>query len=310
MTTFVEKFVMSWLFDPTVGKLVSTTVGILIVVALVRMSRRVLNRYVQEPGNRYRARKVVTFLGYFTGLLIIALVFSDRLGRMAVALGVAGAGIAFALQEVIASLAGWVAISFGNFYNTGDRVQLGGIKGDVIDIGMLRTTMMEIGQWVNADLYNGRIVKIANSFVFKEPVFNYSGNFPFLWDEITVPVKYGSDYRLARDIFQRVLLEITGEYSKEAKVSWAALIQQYRVDMTELDPRVFLVANDNWMEFTLRYVVDYKKRRLTKDRLFTRILEETEQTHGRVALASATFQLVEAPEIKVKLVEPTQGSRA
>jgi len=310
MTTSLQRFVESWLFDPTVGKLVSTTVAILIVLAMVRISRKVLNRYVQEPGNLYRAKKMVTFLGYFTGLIAISLIFSDSLGKMAVAFGVAGAGIAFALQEVIASLAGWVAISFGNFYNTGDRVQLGGIKGDVIDIGMLRTTMMEIGQWVNSDLYNGRIVKIANSFVFKEPVFNYSGDFPFLWDEITVPVKYGSDYRLSRDIFQRILAEVTGEYSQKAKASWAELIHLYRVDPAELDPRVFLVANDNWMEFTLRYVVDYKKRRLTKDHLFTRILEEVDQTNGRVALASATFHLVETPEIKVQLVDPQRGRTA
>lgn len=310
MMQAAQRFVESWLFDPTVGKLVSTTVVILVVLALVRISRKVLNRYVQEPGNLYRAKKMVTFLGYFTGLIGISLIFSDSLGKMAVAFGVAGAGIAFALQEVIASLAGWVAISFGNFYNTGDRVQLGGIKGDVIDIGMLRTTMMEIGQWVNSDLYNGRIVKIANSFVFKEPVFNYSGDFPFLWDEITVPVKYGSDYRFAREIFQRTLLDITGAYTQQAKMSWSELIQQYRVDQAELDPRVFLAANDNWMEFTLRYVVDYKKRRLTKDLLFTRILEDVDRSSGRVALASATFHLVETPEIKVQLVEPSQGHKA
>lgn len=201
-----------------------------------------------------------------------------------------------------------MAISFGNFHNTGDRVQLGGIKGDGIDIGMLRTTMMEIGQWVDADLYNGRIVKIANSFVFKEPVFNYSGDFPFLWDEVTIPVKYGSDFRLARELFQRILSEHTGEYSVQAKHSWATLIQNYRVDPTELDPRVYLVANDNWIEFTLRYIVDYKKRRLTKDVLFTRVLDEVEKSAGQVALASTTFHLVEAPEIKVKLAEATKGS--
>jgi small-conductance mechanosensitive channel len=308
MTMPLQQFVESWLFDPTVGTLVSTLATILVVMALVRILKGVLNRYVQEPGNLYRARKMVTFLGYFTGIVIISLIFSDRLGKMAVAFGVAGAGIAFALQEVIASLAGWVAISFGNFYNTGDRVQLGGIKGDVIDIGMLRTTMMEIGQWVDSDLYNGRIVKIANSFVFKEPVFNYSGDFPFLWDEITIPVKYGCDHRLARSIFQRVLVELTGDYSTQAKHSWAGLIHQYRVDPAEIDPRVFLTANDNWMEFKLRYVVDYKKRRLTKDLLYTRSLDEIDGTEGRVALASATFHLVETPEIKVKLVDPTKGT--
>lgn len=310
MTPSMEQFVEGWLLDPTVGKLVAATVGILIIVALVRVFRGILTHYVQEPGNLYRAKKMVSFLGYFIGMLTIAIIFSDSLGKMAVVFGVAGAGIAFALQEVIASLAGWVAISFGNFYNTGDRVQLGGIKGDVIDIGMLRTTMMEIGQWVGADQYNGRIVKIANSFVFKEPVFNYSGDFPFLWDEVTVPVKYGGDYRLARDIFQKVLQEITGEFATEAKESWSELIHLYRVDPTEIDSRVFLIANDNWMEFTLRYIVDYKKRRITKDRLFTRILEEVDKTNGRVAMASATFHLVETPEITVRIADPTPGRRA
>jgi len=145
MMESLQRFAKRWLFDPTIGQLVSATLAILTVITLVRISRGGLNRYVQEPGNLYRARKMVTFLGYFTGIVIISLIFSDRLGKMAVAFGVAGAGIAFALQEVTASLAGWVAISFGNFYNTRDRVQLGGIKGDVIDIGMLRTTMMEIG---------------------------------------------------------------------------------------------------------------------------------------------------------------------
>jgi len=78
------------------------------------------------------------------------------------------------------------------------RIQLEGIRGDVIDIGILRTTLMECGDWVKGDNYNGRIVRIANSFVFKEPVFNYSGDFPFLWDKIMIPIKYGSDYREAR----------------------------------------------------------------------------------------------------------------
>ena len=95
--------------------------------------------------------------------------FSDKLGGFTVAFGVAGAGIAFALQEVIASVAGWVAISVGNFYSPGDRVQVGGIRGDVIDVSILRTTLMEVGEWVAADLYTGRIVRVANSSVFKTP---------------------------------------------------------------------------------------------------------------------------------------------
>jgi small-conductance mechanosensitive channel len=187
-----------WLFDPLTGRLVFILVGLLLITLLMRLLRRAATTYLRDSTFRYQVRKAVTFSGYLAAVTFVALVFSDRLGGFTVAFGVAGAGVAFALQEVIASAAGWVAVAFGNFYRVGDRVQLGGIKGDVIDIGMLRTTIMQVGEWVNADQYNGRIVRVANSFIFKEPVFNYSGEFPFLWDEIKVPIKYGSDYHLAR----------------------------------------------------------------------------------------------------------------
>jgi small-conductance mechanosensitive channel len=223
-----------------------------------------------------------------------------------IAVGIAGAGIAFSLQEVIVSLAGWIAISFGNFYKTGDRVQLGGIKGDVIDIAMLRTTLMEIGDWIGGDQYNGRIVRIANSFVFKEPVFNYSTDFPFLWDEITVPVKHGSDFRLAKDIFQRILNEITGDYSNNAQNAWKEMVSKYLIEAESVEPAVIMIINDNWLEFTLRYVVDFKKRRFTKDKIFNRILEEFEKTDGRVAIASTTFQLTDAPALDVRITKETK----
>jgi small-conductance mechanosensitive channel len=233
-------------------------------------------------------------------------VFSDQLGSLAVAFGVAGAGIAFALQEVIVSIAGWIALSFGQFYHVGDRVQVGGIKGDVIDIGMLRTTLMEIGQWVDGDLYNGRIVRVANSFVFKEPVFNYSADFPFIWDEILVPVKYGSDYAIAREIINQAVAKDVGEYTDFANKTWKKMVRKYSVEETSVDPIVTMVANDNWMEFTARYVVDNKHRRGTKDRIFTDIVAAIEKTEGQVGIASATFQLVEAPRIDVRLNQPDQ----
>jgi small-conductance mechanosensitive channel len=174
----MQSFLQGWLFDPMVGKIIFSLIGVLIIAVIVRFLHRSLAHRIKPPDTRYRVRKLITFLGYLAGVLFITIVFSDQLGHLTVAFGVAGAGVAFALQEVIASVAGWVAVSLGHFYQIGDRVQLGGIMGDVIDIGVLRTTLMECGQWVNADLYNGRIVRIANSFVFKEPVFNYSAHFP------------------------------------------------------------------------------------------------------------------------------------
>ena len=294
-------FINNWLFDPTVGKIVFSLVGLLVIALIVRFLQRSLARRLKDPDHRYHARKLLTFAGYVVAVLFITIVFSDQLGHLTVTFGVAGAGIAFASQEVIASVAGWVAISLGHFYQIGDRVQLGGTMGDVIDIGVLRTTLMECGNWVNADLYTGRIVRIANSFVFKEAVFNYSAGFPFLWDEVAVPVKYGSDHRLAREILQRVAQEVVGDYTRHAEIAWEGVVQRYPIEPETVEPVVTLVANDNWMEFTVRYVVDYRRRRAVKDRIFSRMLEELDKTEGRVAIASTTLQLVEMPVFDVRI---------
>jgi len=256
---------------------------------------------IKDNDNRYRAKKFSTFVGYLITVVFLTVIFSDKLGGFTVALGVAGAGIAFALQEVIASFAGWLAIMFGGFYNTGDRVQLGGIKGDVMDIGVLRTTIMETGQWVDGDLYNGRIVLIANSYVFKEPVFNYSGDFPFLWDEIKIPIQYGSNYDLAKEIILNAGIEVAGDLTVTSKEKWHSLQNKYRLEDAQTEPMVSLVANGNWAEYTLRYVVGYKKRRLTKTALFTKILTQIEATNGVVKMASATFQLVQAPDFNINI---------
>jgi small-conductance mechanosensitive channel len=192
-------------------------------------------------------------------------------------------------------------VAFGGFYRVGDRVQLGGIKGDVIDIGVLRTTLMQVGEWVNADQYNGRIVRVANSFVFKEPVFNYSGEFPFLWDEIMVPVKYGSDYRVARTLIEAVASEVVGDYTAGAEEAWKPITRRYVIERATVQPTVTLAANSNWVEFTVRYVVDYKARRTTKDRLFTRLLEEIDRVPDQVGIAAASINIEKLAPLEVRL---------
>lgn len=299
--TGMEESVKRWLLDPVVGRIIATLLGTVVILGLFRLLNRSLARRLKDLDTRYRTRKFITFGGYLVVIFYLALVYKNQLGGLTIAFGMAGAGIAFALQEVIASIAGWVAVSFGGFYRTGDRIQLGGIMGDVIDIGILRTTLMECGQWVKGDLYNGRIVLVANSFVFKEPVLNYSGDFEFLWDEIVVPVRFGSDVRQAREILEKAVTEIAAEYVSQARLAWQEMVRRYRIEDARIDPMVTLIANDNWIEFTVRYIVDYRRRRVTKDRLFTRILEEVDRAAPRVQLASATFELVQAPPLDVRL---------
>lgn len=273
-----------WLADPSVRRLGVLVGGVVVLWTASRLARGWLSHHVANLDTRYRARKVVGFATYGAIFLFGTTLFSANLRQLTLALGVAGAGIAFALQEVIASVAGWAAVAFGGFYNVGDRVQVGGIRGDVIDIGVLRTTVMECGEWVRGDQYNGRIVRVANSFVFKEPVFNYSGDFPFLWDEVVVPVRYGSDPRLARELIERAVREVVGGYVSHATSAWEKMVRKYRIEDARIEPMVMLIANDNWLEFAARYVVDFKRRRTVKDEIFTKLLDSFEATAGRVSI--------------------------
>lgn len=289
------------LFHPTVGKVATIIIGVAIIWLVIKALQKSLFSRIKDNDNLYRAKKISNFVGYALTIVLLTIVFSDKLSGLTVAFGVAGAGIAFALQEVIASFAGWLAIMFGDFYKSGDRVQLGGIKGDVMDIGVLRTTIMETGQWVDGDLYNGRIVLIANSFVFKEPVFNYSGDFPFLWDEIKIPIQFGSNYDKTKNLLSEIGSAVAGDLTQQSKERWTELQHKYRLEDAQTEPLISLIVNDNWVEFTLRYVVSYRRRRATKTELFTQILQAIEATKGEIKFASATFQLVDPPEFNVNI---------
>ena len=266
------------------------------VYIIVKVLRKTTAGLAKDNNSKYKFKKLINFLGYVCFAIGLLFIFNAKLSGIGTALGVAGAGIAFALQEVIVSVAGYVTIYTSNFFRVGDRVKLGGIKGDVIDIGILRTTLMEIGDWVNGDLYNGKMVRVANSFVFKEPVYNYSGDFPFLWDEITIPIKTNGDYEYARKIFGDILKLEVGEFSNSSQVAWDQMIGTYNLENARVQPMISMSFDENWITFTLRYVVDYKSRRGTKSVLFNKILKAINASEGKIEVASAAIEVTAFPK--------------
>ncbi|MCB9082585.1 MAG: mechanosensitive ion channel [Lewinellaceae bacterium] len=283
--------ILQYLQTPNARQLFGLVVGAVVLITVVFLAKRLVPRYVEAAQSRYRLRKFITFAGYLVFIIFLFVIYSKQLSGLTVFLGVAGAGVAFALQEVIASFAGFLAINTSSFYKVGDRVMLGGIKGDVIDIGFLRTTIMQIGDWVSSDQYNGKIVRIANSFIFKEPVFNYSGDFPFLWDEIQIPIRTYSDYRYGKKVFLEILEETQGEYARSAAIAWRGMTTRFMVEDAKVTPGVTISFNENWITFTLRYVVDYKMRNVTKDLLYGKILDAIKASDGRLAVASTAMEV-------------------
>ncbi|PQJ79255.1 transporter [Polaribacter porphyrae] len=282
--------------NPVFTKTASVFFLFLIVYVIVKILQKAIIKVAKDNSSKYKLKKLINFLGYLLFVFGLLYIFNTKLSGIGTALGVAGAGIAFALQEVIVSIAGYVTVFSSNFYKVGDRVKLGGIKGDVIDIGLLRTTLMEIGDWVNGDLYNGKMVRVANSFVFKEPVYNYSGDFPFLWDEITIPIKTDGDYKYAKQIFLEILEEEVGDFAKTSQVAWDKMIGTYSIENARVKPMVSMTFDENWITFNLRYVVDYKSRRGTKSILFDKILSIIQESKGRIQVASAAFEITAFPK--------------
>ena len=269
------------------SKCIAAIVGIVVIHGAFRLLERTLPRRFGKADSRYKVRKFVVFAGYLSILLFLTILFEDRLGRLSFTLGVAGAGVAVALQDVLASIAGAFSIGFSKLYAVGDRVQIGDTRGDVIDIGLLRTTLMETGNWVSKDLYNGRIVRIPNSAVLKGSVFNYSQGFQFIWDEIKVLFTVTSDCLLAKEVLLRVAKEAVGGYMAEAQTSWNIVSDNFRSTNPPLEPTVALAVNGGSLEFGVSYVVDYTKRTAMQDQLFTKIVQEVANSNGRLEWATS-----------------------
>jgi small-conductance mechanosensitive channel len=271
----------------------------LLILLLVRLAQYIATGSIEDKELRYKTRKALALTGYVVGLVVAVAIFSDQLTNLAVIIGALSVGIGFALRELIQNLIGWSVISFGGLYKSGDRIQMGGVMGDVMDVGPLTTTVMECGAWVKSDLYNGRVAHLPNNLVLREQVINYTPDFPFLWDEIVIPVRTGSDHRLARNIIETVGKTEQARIVSAARDSWTSFVRYNRADEAGLDAVVTMSFDQNWIEFTLRYVTDYSARRSTKDRLFTAVLDKFEQTGGKVEIARPLMQLTDIPPISL-----------
>lgn len=293
----LNNILSGWKNEDNFERFITILIGICFVLLISYYLKKIVSKNISNNEHKYRTRKAINILGYLLIISVVLFVYSDKLGNIGIAIGLAGAGIAFALQEVITSVAGWINIMTTNSIKIGHRVKIGDIKGDIIDIGVLKTTIMEIGDWVDGDLYNGRITELSNSFMFKEPLQNYSSDYPFLWDEIIVPIRTESDFKLARKIFTEVASEVCGEYAQKSARVWAKMTDKYRIEKAEVQPLITLTFDASWITFTIRYVVDYKSRRKTKDILYTRLLEEIAKYDNIIMIATASIEVTNISQI-------------
>ena len=293
--------ISQWLNEhPVSSNIMRYIIWAVCILLTIAFLRRFLRKKLPDTGIRYKSQKAVEFFGYILLTIVTISFFTGSIKDFALAIGLLTAGITITLQELILSVAGSFYIFFVGVYKPGDRIEINGIKGDVIDIDSIYTTMMEIGEWVSSDNYSGRIVKLSNAFVFKGPVYNYSKDFPFVWDEFNIPIRYSSDLELAKSIVINIASETLSEYVSQSISEWNRVVNKYYIENAQVEPTLAITMTDNWIQFNLRYIVDYKKRRYTKHLLNELIAKEIEKTNGKVQLASTTVEIVKIPNINMK----------
>ncbi len=312
VTRGVEFLGVRWIgLNETNGQKLLATIALIVVVLLIAASLRWIIRRLARGRENITAitiaRQTVNLLTAFVLILGVLSIWFDNPSNLATALGLGSAGLAFAMQKVITSFAGYFVILRGNIFKVGDRIAIDGVRGDVIRLDLTQTTVMEMGQppavqgsppdsWVRSRQYTGRVVSVPNAKVFEEPVYNYSRELPYLWEEMQIPVPYTAD----RELAESILLEVARAHCVKAEDMEQNALDQlamlYPVERPSLEPRVFWRLTDNWLELSVRFLTRHHGIRSVKDRMSRDILIAFNEAD--IPLASATFEIVGLPQIQ------------
>ena len=298
-------------FNSENGRKLLFTIGLIVVVMVVRSLLSVAIRAImsgrRNESFRFWSQQIMNLLSAALFVIGFLSIWFDDPTRLTTAAGLVTAGLAFALQKVITSIAGYFVILRSQAFTVGDRIFMGGVRGDVIRLGFIQTTIMEMGQspgeqkddpsvWVKSRQFTGRIVTVTNDKVFDNPVFNYTSEFPYLWEEIMLPVAYGDDYQRA----EQILLDAANRYAVKVehigKDSLENMKQHFFVEPESLDPRVFVRLTDNWIELALRFIVHDHGSREIKDKMSRDIIRDLTAAH--IGIASTTFAITGLPPLR------------
>lgn len=256
-------------------------IALLIMLAawgLARLIKGILRKILR---NWNKAEAMGTFAG--VAILLLALgtalsVIAGDVRALVGSVGLVGLALSWALQNPIESFTAWLLNSFKGYYHVGDRIAVGEVFGDVFKIDILTTTVWESGRPdlpVQGAQPTGALVTFPNSEVLRNNIINYTRDFPYVWDEITISIANESDFGYALQVIKKTAMEVVGKAMSKAAEEYRALLKQRRLPFdVALEPEVYASPTDSWTNFTIRYLVPVRERRHWASTLFLAISED------------------------------------
>lgn len=252
-------------------------------------------RRITDLKTRYTANKVISVLSIVFIIAICLRIWVTDTSSLIVSYGIIGAGLAFALQDVFKNFVGGILIMISSIYRVGDRISIDEKYGDVMDIGIMSTTLMEIRGWVSGDQPTGRLLMIPNGLVINHPLYNYTRDHSFIWDEISIPLTYDSDWRLAKDLILGIVKKETASITIQADAEIERIGEKYYLPKKVVESSAYITLTDNWIMLEVRYVTDARSRRLLRTRLSEMILSAIEKD-DRITISSTTVTVTTVTE--------------
>jgi len=268
-------------------KVVESVVIVLVLIILRRLVLRVVEPRIENPTTVYWWSKTSGYAVFAVAVVSIVAIWVEAIRSLGTFLGLLTAGLAIALKDLVADLAGWIFILWRKPFELGDRIQIGEHAGDVIDIRLFAFTLMEIGNWVDADQSTGRMIHVPNAKVFTDPLANYTSGFPFLWNELGVMVTFESDWRRAKEILSEIVDEVTEGISQTAERTLRSTSRRFLIHYSKLTPIVYTSVKDSGIMLTIRYLCDPRARRGTAEGIWERVLDRFHE-HDGIDLAYPT----------------------
>ncbi len=283
------EFTKFFTYSSIQAKIMATVLAIVLIVIL---RRSVINLFVvrlEDAKVRYNWKRVTSYTASFFALIIIGQIWLDGIGSIVTYLGLVSAGIAIALKDPITNITGWVFILWGRPLDVGDRIQLGKHAGDVIDVNIFNFTVMEIGNWVDADQNTGRLIHIPNGKIFTETLANSGKGFEYIFNEIPILITFESDWKKAKNILQDIVNNIGDKSSKAAEKQIKQASKKFLIEKQNVDSIVYTKVADSGVLLTIRYLCIPKDRRETEHNIWEQILKEFEK-HQNINLAYPTIR--------------------
>ena len=248
-------------------------VGILIVsiliIAVGRVVSGAVNRYARDDEKKHHVKKWTRYITAAFIIVWILILYNTHVQEdtpfYLFILGLFLAGVAISMRDIFSNFVGWIVIISSKGFKNGDRVKIGSITGDVIDIGILRTTIAEIGDWVEADQSTGRLISMPNSIVLGKEILNYTQGYDFIWDELRVLITFESNWQRAEEIVNEIALKDFKEKEEQIQERLKNVKRDYLLRYNYITPKIYINIKDSGVELALRYLVRARRRRTLED---------------------------------------------